>query len=184
MAHDLNPEPPGAVQSKTALFSQIYREHRQSIQNFIYYRTGDLSLAEDLTSEVFMKMVEQYETSFNKRKPVTPWLFAIARNLVIDHHRRSKIIDWQPLSEPIAANGYRTPAKQTETRLTEDCLVVAMEYLTDDQQQVILLKFLERKSNREIGIILGKTEGAIKSLQFRALATLQRALEKEPCYGN
>jgi len=184
MAHHPSPKTPGDMQSGQALFSQIYCEHRQSIQNYIYFRTGDLTLAEDITSEVFMKMVEQYEKTFDKRKPIAPWLYAIARNLMIDHHRRSEIIDWQPLSEPIEADGRETPTKQTEERLTDDCLVVAMNYLTEDQQQVILLKFLERKSNREIGIILGKTEGAIKSLQYRALAALQRALEKEPCYGN
>ena len=182
----LNPSPkiPGTVRSRQALFSEIYHEHRQSIQNYIYFRTGDLDLAEDITSEVFMKMVEQYEKTFNKERPIAPWLYTIARNLIIDHHRRSKIIDWQPLPDPITADERQTPAKQTDKHLTEECLAVVMDYLTEDQKQVILLKFIERKSNREIGNLLGKTEGAIKSLQYRALAALQRALEKEPCYGN
>ena len=184
MAHNPSPNIPGAVRSKQALFSEIYREHRQSIQNYIYFRTGDLQLAEDITSEVFVKMVEQYEKSFDKSKAIAPWLYAITRNLIIDHHRRAGIIDWQPLSDPISDDENQTPAKQTDARLTKECLVVAMDYLTEDQKQVILLKFIERKSNREIGNLLGKTEGAIKSLQFRALAALQRALEKEPCYGN
>lgn len=184
MAFNPSREKSGTDRSRQALFSEIYRDHHQSIHNFVYFRTGDLDLAEDITSEVFVKMVEQYERSFEKDKPIEPWLYAIARNLIIDHHRRSKIIDWQPLSNPIEADERKTPVKQTDAHLTKECLVVAMDYLTEDQKQVILLKFLERKSNREVGNILGKTEGAIKSLQYRALEALQRALKKEPCYDN
>ena len=184
MASIPSPSRPVAARSPQAHFSQIYHEHRQSILNYVYYRTGDQDLAEDITSEVFMKMVEQYERTFNKGKPVAPWLYAIARNLLIDHHRRAGIIDWQPLPDQIESQGRFQPVQQTEARLTRDCLGVALDYLTEEQQQVILLKFIEKKSNREVGQRLGKTEGAIKSLQFRALAALGRALEKEPCYGS
>ena len=182
MAHNPSPDAPAARRSPQALFSQIYREHRQSILNYVYYRTGDQDLAEDITSEVFMKMVEQYERTFQHGKPVAPWLYAIARNLLIDHRRRAGRIDWQPLPDQVPSDGRGQPVQGTDARLTGDCLVVAMDYLTEEQQQVILLKFLERKSNREVGQRLGKTEGAVKSLQYRALAALGRALEKEPCY--
>ena len=173
-----------STQSKEEMFSQIYSEYRPSIFNYIYYRIGDTDMADDLTSEVFVKMVDKYDESFNKEGQIASWLYTIARNLIIDYKRRNNIVNWQPLSDHLADGERNNPVKQTDARLTQDCLIVALDYLTDEQRQVILLKFIERRSNREIGKFLGKPEGAIKSLQYRALSALQRALEKEPCYDN
>jgi len=172
------------IQSKEKMFSQIYSDYRQSIYNYIFFRIGDIDLAEDITSEVFVKMVDKYDELFKKDRQIGPWLYTIARNLIIDHKRRGKILSWQPLSDQFESDDRNNPVKQTDTRLTQECLMVALDYLTDEQQQVILLKFIERRTNREVGRILEKPEGAIKSLQHRALNALQRALEKEPCYGN
>lgn len=170
------------TQAKREMFSQIYSEYRQSIFNYIYFRVGEQALADDLTSDVFVRMVDKYDAKSFEDKPIAPWLYTIARNLVIDHQRRNGIVSWQPLSDQIHASEQNNPEKQTDARLTQECLMVALNYLTDDQRQVILLKFIERRTNREIGDILGKPEGAVKSLQYRALSALQRALEKEPCY--
>ena len=164
------------------MFIQIYEKYRTSIFNYIFYRVGDPDMADDLTSDVFVRLVDKYDESSCNGRPIAPWLYAIAHNLLIDHHRRAKRIHWQPLADQEADSETNNPVRQIESRLTQECLVSAMNYLTEDQKQVIILKFIERHTNQEVGEIMGKPEGAIKSLQSRALAGLRRALEKEPCY--
>jgi RNA polymerase sigma-70 factor (ECF subfamily) len=169
-------------QEKREMFIQVYEKYRPSIFNYIFYRVGDSELADDLTSDVFVRLVDKYDERSRNGRPIAPWLYAIARNLVIDHQRRAGRIGWQPLDEQTAADEASNPSQQTETRLTQECLMGAIEHLTEDQRQVILLKFIEKRTNREISDLLGKSESAIKALQHRALAGLRRALEKEPCY--
>jgi RNA polymerase sigma-70 factor (ECF subfamily) len=170
------------IQEKREMFIQVYEKYRPTIFNYIFYRVGDSELADDLTSDVFVKLVDKYDEQSRNGRPIAPWLYAIARNLVIDHQRRSGRIGWQPLNEQTPADEASNPSQQTETRLTQECLMSAMDHLTEDQRRVILLKFIEKRTNREIGDLLEKPEGAIKALQHRALAGLRRALEKEPCY--
>ena len=170
------------IQEKRNMFIQVYEKYRPSIFNYIFYRVGDPELADDLTSDVFVRMVDKYPVSEKEERPIVPWLYAIARNLVTDHIRRAGRINWQPLSDVTPAGERSNPVEQVETQRMQSCLIKALDYLTEDQRQVILLKFIERRSNREVGELLGKPEGAIKSLQYRALAGLRRALEKEPCY--
>ena len=170
------------IQEKREMFIQVYEKYRSSIFNYIFYRVGDSELADDLTSDVFVRLVDKYDEQSRDGRPIAPWLYAIARNLVIDYQRRAGRIGWQPLDEQTPADEANNPSQQTETRLTQECLMGAMDHLTEDQRQVILLKFIEKRTNREIGDLLEKPEGAIKSLQHRALAGLRRALEKEACY--
>jgi RNA polymerase sigma-70 factor (ECF subfamily) len=169
-------------QEKRHMFIQVYEKYRPAIFNYIFYRVGDTQLADDLTSDVFVKLVDKYDEQSRQGRPLGPWLYAIARNLVIDHQRRAGRIGWRPLDEQTPADEASNPSQQIETRLTRDCLIRAMDHLTEDQRQVVLLKFIEKRTNREIGDLLEKPEGAIKALQHRALAGLRRALEKEPCY--
>jgi RNA polymerase sigma-70 factor (ECF subfamily) len=171
-----------AKQGEPAAFELIYDQHRQPIFNYIYFRVGDSKLAEDLTSDVFVRMVDKIDTYTQNGRPLAAWLYTIARNLVIDHHRRDNQLDWVPLDERLIESKDHNPDKATDHGLLQECLMKALQHLTEDQRQVILLKFMERRSNAEVGSILGKTEGSIKSLQHRALAALKRALDKELCY--
>ena len=172
----------GSMQAKRDMFIQAYEKYRSSIFNYIFYRVGDSDLADDLTSDVFVRMVDKYDLSARNNRSIAPWLYAIARNLVVDHHRRAGRIGWQPLSDQTSAGEESNPASRTETQTLQECLIKALDYLTEEQRQVILLKFIERRTNQEVGKMLGKPEGAVKSLQHRALVGLRRALEKEPCY--
>ena len=172
------------IQAKREMFIEIYQKYRPSIFNYIFYRVGDPELADDLTSDVFVRMVDKYMLHTQNGRPIAPWLYAIARNLVIDHHRRVGRIGWLSLSDQTPAGDTSNPVRQVEMQTMEECLMEALEYLTEEQRQVILLKFIGRRTNQEIGNELGKPEGAIKSLQHRALTGLRRALEKEPCYGD
>lgn len=171
-----------AKQGEAAAFEQIYDQHRQPIFNYIFFRVGDNELAEDLTSDVFVRMVDKIDTYTQNGRPLAAWLYTIARNLVIDHHRRDSQLTWVPLDERLIEAREHNPAKATDRSLLQDCLMKALQHLTEEQRQVILLKFVERRSNAEVGGLLGKTEGSIKSLQHRALAALKRALDKELCY--
>jgi RNA polymerase sigma-70 factor (ECF subfamily) len=171
-----------SLQAKRDMFVHFYKKHRPSIFNYIFYRVGDPELADDLTSDVFVRMVDKYDLSVREDRSIAPWLYAIARNLVIDHYRRTGRIGWQSLPDQAPAGETSNPVRRAEERTLQECLMKALDYLTEDQRQVILLKFIERRTNQEIGNLLGKPEGAIKSLQHRALAGLRRALEKEPCY--
>jgi RNA polymerase sigma-70 factor (ECF subfamily) len=172
------------MQSKRDMFIEIYQKYRSSIFNYIFYRTGDPELADDLTSDVFVRMVDKYQLQNQNGRPIAPWLYAVARNLIIDHQRRVKRIGWQSLSDHAPAGEASNPIRQSEKRTMEECLMKALEYLTEEQRQVILMKFIERRSNQEIGEELGKPEGAVKSLQYRAITGLRRAMEKESCNGD
>jgi RNA polymerase sigma-70 factor (ECF subfamily) len=166
------------------MFIETYQKYRPTIFNYIFYRVGDAELADDLTSDVFVRMVDKYRLHSQNGRPIAPWLYAVARNLIIDHQRRAQRIGWQSLSEEAPASEASNPIRQAENQTMEECLVKALEYLTEEQRQVILLKFIERRTNQEISKELGKPEGAIKSLQYRALAGLRRAMEKETCHGD
>mgnify|MGYP002640062440 FL=1 len=164
------------------MFTEIYQEYRSLIFKYVFYRVGDRHLADDLTSDVFVRMVDKYDHKLREGRPIAPWLYTIARNLIIDHQRRAGLVGWQPLHENLPTTGNKAPEKQLEKGLTHECLAKALKELTEDQQKVVLLKFIERRSNQEVGKLLGKPEGSIKSLQHRALASLRRVLEKESCY--
>ncbi len=164
-----------------AALATIYREHYTAIFNYLFYRLGDQATAEDLTAEVFVRMVDKIESYRYRGKPILAWLYTIARNLLINHQQRADNAPRLPLQERWVA-GTGDPVAAAERRLTVDCLRRAMDYLTDIQKQVIIGKFIEGRPTAEVAKILNKTEGAIKSLQHRALGALRRAMEKENCY--
>jgi RNA polymerase sigma-70 factor (ECF subfamily) len=101
--------------------------------------------------------------------------------LIIDHRRTDHQAPFS-LDESLLSEEQNSTPRLVETRLAQECLARALEYLTEEQRLVVLLKFVEDRSNAEVGEILGKTEGSVKSLQHRALAALHRALGKERCY--
>lgn len=164
--------------------AELYDRCQASIFTYIFYRVGDQECAEDLTAEVFVRMIEKLPGYIHQDRPVLAWLYTIARNLVIDHYRNKYEINPMPLEESLVANsqehGY--PAQRTEEHLAQECLARVMQMLTEEQRQVIQLKFIEDREVAEVAAILDRNERAIRSLQHRALAALQRAIEQERCY--
>ncbi len=160
----------------------LHDRHYRAIFNYFALRLDDVALVEDLTADVFVRMVHKIGSFRAGKKPLLAWLYTIARNRLTDYYRaQKKEAGHLPLKEHlIAAHG--SPHRETEKRLATDCLRRALRYLTQEQQQVILGKFIEERSNAEVARLLQKTEGAVKSLQHRALAALRRAIEKEGCY--
>lgn len=159
-----------------AAFAEIYERYYQKIYNYIYYRVSDGTTAEDLCSEVFVKALEAIDSYTFKGIPFSAWLYRIASNLVIDHYRRQPPqpdMPWED-SQPLVAHD--NPGERLEREFDHQELRAALRGLTSDQQQVIILKFVDGLSNNEVAHILGKTEGAVKSLQHRALASLGRLM--------
>lgn len=164
-------------------FAAIYERYYQKIYNYIYYRVSDGVMAEDLCADVFVKALEAIDSYTFQGIPFSAWLYRIAGNLVIDHYRRQptqpemSLEDTRPLVEE-EGSGHNL-----ERHFDHQELRRALHGLTSDQQQVVLLKFVDGLSNNEVAQILGKTEGAVKSLQHRALASLDRLMRKQRTDG-
>lgn len=169
-----------AVDFDEAALSELYDRYEMKIYNYIYRRTSDQALSEDLTAQVFLKMLEAIHNERAWHSSFSGWLYRIAHNLVIDHYRtrdRQKQIslDETPNMPDLGAS----PVRAAEIALDGEALRGAIRRLTDEQAQVISLRFLEGYSFGEIAEIMDKTEGAVKALQHRAVATLRQLLVHE-----
>ncbi len=169
-----------AQQGDREAFAILYDRHYTAIYNYFYYRLGDPEKAEDLTADLFVRMVEKIDRYRERGRPFLAWLYTIARNLLTDDYRRQRG-EMVPLDDLPLSDG-KNPVAEVERHLAIDCLRLALRYLTDEQQLVIIHRFLDKKPIADVAELLGKREGAIKALQHRALAALRRAIEKEGCY--
>lgn len=147
----------------------IYDTQAPRIFRYIYHRLGNRSLAEDLTSEVFVRFLRSGTTPDN----ITAFLYRIAHNLVVDYLRRNHNV--LSLDEATVAD-QAAPTDFAELEVEKATLRRAIARLTPDQQQVIVLKFVEELSNEEIAGVMGKSPGAVKAMQHRALETLRNLL--------
>jgi RNA polymerase sigma-70 factor, ECF subfamily len=157
--------------------SELYDRYEMKIYNYIYRRTSNQTLAEDLTAQVFLKMLEAIHNDKTWHSSFSGWLYRIAHNLVIDHYRtrdRQKQISID--DAPVMPDPGNNPVRAAEIALDSEYLLSAIRRLTDDQAQVITLRFLEGYSFGEIADMMGKTEGAVKALQHRAVSTLRQLL--------
>jgi RNA polymerase sigma-70 factor (ECF subfamily) len=166
-----------AKEDKTA-FGELYQRYLQKIYSYVYYRTGNVHDAEDLTARVFVRALSHISNYVDMGVPFQAWLYRIAHNLVANWHRdqgRRKIIALDDYVGHSALS--EAPDRLAETREEQQQLLDAIRRLPDDRQQLLLLKFVERMSNAEIGGIMGRTEGAIKSLYHRTLLALREEME-------
>jgi RNA polymerase sigma-70 factor (ECF subfamily) len=167
-----------AQQGDRAALEELYLIHFDRIYSYLHVTVGNRHDAEDLTTQTFLKMLESIGRFRWQSAPFSAWLFRIAHNLSMDHFRATK--RWQPEEdvpepEPDEATSAETGALESIGRKS---MLELIEDLSPEQQQVLTLKFVFNFSNAEAATILGKTEGAIKSLQHRALVSLQKQLEK------
>lgn len=161
-------------------FGEIYERYVKKIYNYVYYRTSSQHDAEDLTARVFFRAMAHIENYEDKGVPFQAWLYRIAHNLVANWHRdrgRRKII---PLDEFVASTlRSDLPDQQAEASEEQALLMSAVRRLPPERQELLVLKFLEHRSNAEIGEIMSRTEGAIKSLYHRTLLALRDDLEMQ-----
>jgi RNA polymerase sigma-70 factor (ECF subfamily) len=163
-----------AQQGDRVALEELYLIHFDRIYSYLHMSVGSRHDAEDLTTQTFLKMLESIGRFRWQSVPFSAWLFRIAHNLAMDHFRSKR--RWQPEEEiPESAHGEENSAEEEAlVALGQASLLELIQRLSPEQRQVLTLKFVFRFSNAEAAAVLGKTEGAIKSLQHRALATLQK----------
>ena len=163
-----------AQRGDRAALEDLYLIHFDRIYSYLHLSVGSRHDAEDLTTQTFVKMLESIGRFRWKSVPFSAWLFRIAHNLAMDHFRSRR--RWQPeeeVPEPLGSEEI-SAEEQALASIGNASLMELIARLSPEQRQVLTLKFVFRFSNGEAAAILGKTEGAVKSLQHRALASLQK----------
>ena len=157
-------------------FEELYLLHFDRIYSYLQLSVGNKHDAEDLTNQTFVKMIVSIDRFEWRKVPISAWLFRIAHNLAMDHFRTRR--RWQPEEEPPEPPGSEERSAEDEAfrAIGQESMFELIESLSEDQKQVLTLKFVFDFSNAEVGMILGKSEGAVKSLQHRALGSLRRQL--------
>lgn len=159
---------------------QLYDRNHEPIFRYVWTRVGDDCLAEDLTGEIFTRMVTHLPDYRPQGVPFRAWLYRIAHNLVVDHYRQASHHRLVPLDQ---AEGYSRgdddPASLVEQQLTLERVKHALDQLDLSQREVVELRFLAGLPLREVALILDKTVAAVKSLQHRGLKTLRLVLQTE-----
>lgn len=172
-----------ASQGDRAAYGQLYQSYVDKIYRYIYYKVGQRADAEDLTSLTFMKAWDAIADYEWRNHPFGAWLFRIAHNLVVDHHRaRREVVtlsDASPQLEQKASRDEIRPERVLSEMITTERIRHAIGRLTEEQQQVLVLRFFEGLSTGEVAEMMGKRRGAIRGLQFRALSALRDLLHRE-----
>jgi RNA polymerase sigma-70 factor (ECF subfamily) len=160
-------------------FGELYERHVRKIYNYIYYRTGNQEDAEDLTARVFQRALKHVANFQDQGVPFSAWLYRIAHNLVANWHRDRSRRPVVPLEDHMFLRGGGAhPEMETIALEERRMLLTAVQCLPPERQQLLILKFVERLSNAEIGAIMDRTEGAIKSLYHRTLNALREEIKK------
>jgi RNA polymerase sigma-70 factor (ECF subfamily) len=156
-------------------FGLLYEQYVDRIYNYIYYRTSNHHDAEDLTAKVFHQALKHIPRYVDRGAPFSSWLYRIAHNLVANWHRdqsRRKVVSLDRLAL-VTSSEEAGPFKRAAKGERRDALLSAIGRLPADRQQLLMLKFIECLPNKRIGQIMGRTEGAIKSLYHRTLVALR-----------
>ena len=169
------------AKSDKEAFGRLYECYVDKIYNYVYYRTGNERDAEDLTARVFFRAMQHIESYEDRGFPFSAWLYRIAHNLVANWHRdhsRRQVFSIDNLEHwHITHDGPESAAERIGDR--ED-LLQAIQRLPSDRQDLLIFKFVEQLTNAEIGAIMERSEGAIKSLYYRTLQELRVELTEKP----
>ncbi|MGW2562885.1 ECF subfamily RNA polymerase sigma factor, BldN family [Streptomyces sp. NPDC001514] len=158
-------------------FGRLYDQYSDTVYRYIYYRVGGKATAEDLTSETFLRALRRISTFTWQGRDFGAWLVTIARNLVADHFKSSRFRLEVTTGEMLDANEVeRSPEESVLESLSNAALLEAVRKLNPQQQECVTLRFLQGMSVAETARVMGKNEGAIKTLQYRAVRTLARLL--------
>jgi RNA polymerase sigma-70 factor (ECF subfamily) len=166
-----------AKRGDPAAFAEIYDRHHPAIYRYILFRVGDGAVAEDLAGEVFVRLVERIDRFPSRGRPLLAWLYTIARNLVADHLRRNGRATRVALDGGLVANGGRQDGASLTA--TQRRLAAALQELTEEERQVVMLKLFEGLDNQTVAMVVDEPVGAVKSLQHRGLTVLRRVLERQ-----
>jgi RNA polymerase sigma-70 factor (ECF subfamily) len=167
-----------ARQYESQALAEIYDLYAESIYRYLHRTIGDATCAEDLTGDVFLRLLQALNTNRAPRDKLQGWLFRVAHNLAMDWFRNGGKSATVTLEEELAGEA-SPPSRLVERWEMEERLRFAVRQLTRDQQQVVLLRFGEGLTAARVGELLGKSEGAVKILQHRAVKRLRKLLEQE-----
>ena len=170
-----------AQQGDQQAIAALYDRHFEAVYNYIFYRVSDQLTAEDLSTEVFIRMLDNLPGYVDRGKPFLAWLYTIARNLVIDHYRAQEKLRPAELKEDQLQSLRPGPAQVVQEGMTRDCFRKALDRIPETQRQMLVHRFINGFSFQEITALLEKSDRALRSLQHRALRSLESALKEEDC---
>lgn len=157
----------------------LYQTHVQKVYAYVARRVGDPMIAEDITADVFVRALETLAQYEQKGLPFLGWLYRIAAGKVIDYYRWSgRRAGNQNLHEDLPSH-QASPEESAFRQIQEDQVLHLLHHLTAEQQQVVTLRFLQGHSIKDVAQVMGKNEGAIKGLQFRALQALAQMMQHD-----
>jgi RNA polymerase sigma-70 factor (ECF subfamily) len=159
-------------------FGLLYERYVDKIYAYLYYRTGSREDAEDLTARTFYRALDNLHRYQERGLPFSAWLYRIAHNLMANWHRynsRHPQVSLEALR--LTDHQGRDPERAVERNEAREVVLEAIRSLPPDRQQLLILKFVEQMSNEEIGQVMGRSEGAVKSLYHRTLVALRRELQ-------
>ncbi len=160
-------------------FGELYDRYATVVHRYLSYRVGSPQLAEDLTSETFLRALRRISSFTWQGRDVGAWLVTIARNLVADHYKSSRYrleLTVGDVSDSAPVQVAESPEAEVLRGLTNAVLLAALTRLNPEQQECVVLRFLQGMSIAETALIMGKNDGAIKALQYRAVRSLARLL--------
>ena len=166
-----------ASQGDREAFGVLYEMYVDRIFNYVYYRTGNVHDAEDLTARVFYRAMNHIHNYRDRGVPFSAWLYRIAHNLVANWHRDRSRRQEIPLPDaPVIQYKDDPPELRLIHNEEREALLRLIRRLPPDRQHLLILKFVERLANAEIGQIMGRSEGAVKSLYHRTLLALRNEI--------
>lgn len=166
------------AKQNASAFGLLYERYVERIYAYIYNRVHNIQEAEDLTARTFYRALAKLDTYEDRGLPFSAWLYRIAHNLVANHHRdnsRRQFVPFDMLN--LAGRRQNEPEEIIAREEDHETLWAAIEQLPAERRDLLIYKFGNRLSNLEIGELLDKSEGAIKSLYFRTLAALRKELK-------
>ncbi|MBM7770488.1 RNA polymerase sigma-70 factor (ECF subfamily) [Actinokineospora baliensis] len=169
-----------AQQGDTVAFGQLYDRYVDVVYRYVLFRVGDRELAEDVTSETFLRALRRITSVTYQGRDVGAWFVTIARNLVLDHVKSSRFR--LEVTTPEIRDSERLeagPEQQVMSKVTREALLGCVDQLGDDQRECIVLRFLQGLSVAETAEIMNRNEGAVKALQHRAVRRLAQLLPPE-----
>ncbi len=161
-------------------FGRLYERYVGAIYRYVYYRVGNSEDAEDLTARVFMRALKHVHNYRDRGVPFSAWLYRIAHNVVANFHRDNSRHPSVPLDDAqmeLHGAHHDDADLKIDVDRQRDRLIRAIRLLPEDRQQLVVLKFVEQMQNAEIGQIMNRSEGAVKSLYHRTLAQLREVLD-------
>jgi len=158
-------------------FGSLYDQHLPAIYRFILLKIGDKSTSEDIAHQVFLNAWQNIENYQSQGFPFSSWLYRIAHNAIIDYYRTDKKHADLESAEELATND--NLEEKIDQGLELNIVKAALKELPDEQQNIIIMKFVEELSNKEIAAALGKNEGAIKTAQHRSLKNIKKIIDEK-----